>query len=220
VHRAPPAVRSVRRIFFAGLFTLLPAVITIYFVVWLVGVLESFFGEPVQWLLPEGWYRTGMGLVVAIAAAFGVGVLMRAYVFRHLFRAFEQLLVGIPLVRSIYTSLRDMVGLFAQKADPALQVVAIDVPGMGRLLGFVTRTEFADLPGNAVKEGEVAVYLPMAYNIGGYTVFLPRDRIEPVEMSREDAMKFILTAGVKARPEGLKGTPSSAESRSATPPPA
>ena len=44
------------------------------------------------------------------------------------------------------------------------------------------------------------MYLPMAYNIGGYTVFLPRGRIQPVAMSREDAMKFILTAGLKSKP--------------------
>jgi uncharacterized membrane protein len=113
-----------------------------------------------------------------------------------------------------------LLGLFAQREDPALRVVAVTLPGIGRLLGFVTRTEFGDLPEGVAKEGEVLVYLPMAYNIGGYTVFLPRERIQPVEMSREDAMKFILTAGLKARPEGLRATPSSAESRSATAPPA
>ena len=77
-----------------------------------------------------------------------------------------------------------------------LQVVAVTLPGNMRLLGFVTRTEFEDVPGLA-RPDEVAVYLPMSYQVGGFTVFMPRSAIAPVQMSREDAMKFILTAGLK-----------------------
>jgi uncharacterized membrane protein len=64
-------------------------------------------------------------------------------------------------------------------------------------MGFVTRREFGDMPAGVGREGEVAVYLPMSYQIGGYTVFLPREQAVPVLMSREEAMKFILTAGLK-----------------------
>jgi uncharacterized membrane protein len=69
-----------------------------------------------------------------------------------------------------------------------------------RAMGFVTRSEFDDLPAGVGRKGEIAVYLPMSYQIGGYTLFLPREQAEPVEMSREAAMKFILTAGLKAAP--------------------
>jgi uncharacterized membrane protein len=184
-------------VFATGLLTLAPVLATLYLIVWMFNFAERLFARPLQWLIP-GEYHVGMGIVAAIAIVFGVGVLMRAVVFRYLFRGIEKLMLGIPLVRSIYGAVRDFMGLFAQE-DAALQVVAVTFPGVeGRLLGFVTRTEFADLPEGVAKEGEVAVYLPMAYNIGGYTLFLPRERLQPVAMSREDAMKFIVTAGLKS----------------------
>jgi uncharacterized membrane protein len=78
-----------------------------------------------------------------------------------------------------------------------MQVVAVTLPGGMRLLGFLTRADFDDVPGVA-GEGEVAVYLPMSYQVGGFTVLLPRSAVTPVPMSREEAMKFILTAGLKS----------------------
>ena len=68
-----------------------------------------------------------------------------------------------------------------------------------KLLGFVTREDFSDLPAGLAGEGVVAVYLPMSYQIGGYTVMLPRSAIEPVNMSMQDAMKFAVTGGMKAK---------------------
>jgi uncharacterized membrane protein len=187
-------------VFATGLLTLVPVLATLYLIVWMFNVAERLFGRPLQWLIP-GEYHAGMGIAAAIVIVFGVGVLMRGIVFRYLFRGIEKVMLGIPLVRSIYGALRDLLGLFAQHEEPALQVVSVLLPSIeGRLLGFVTRTEFDDLPEGIAGKGDVAVYLPMAYNIGGYTVFLPRERIQPVAMSREDAMKFILTAGLKSKP--------------------
>jgi len=184
------------RIFVTGLLTVLPIVITIYFTLWVLGVLEKFFGKQVMFLIPDEWYRTGMGLLVAIVVVFLVGLLMSDIVFRRLIRWTEWLLLEIPLVRSVYSAMRDLLGLFARHKEPALQVVSVELGG-ARLLGFVTRSDFADLPAGIGKDGEVAVYLPMSYQIGGYTVMVPKTAITPVQMSREDAMKWILTAGLK-----------------------
>lgn len=205
VRRPPRAARRLGRIFFTGLLTVLPLVVTVYFIVWLAQVMERFFGKQAKLLLPneiyDEWYRPGMGIVLAIVLVLAVGVLMRAYVFRHFFRAFERLLLEIPLVRSVYAAMRDLLGLFAQHKDPALQVVMVTLPGtQWRLLGFVTRADCSDAPKGIACEDQVAVYFPMSYQVGGYTLFMPKEAIEPVDMSREDAMKFILTAGLKTTP--------------------
>ena len=133
---------------------------------------------------------------------FVVGVLMRAYIVRRLFRFTENLLLQLPLIKTIYAALRDFFGLFAGQDDQvALQVVTVTLPGTDmRLMGFVTRDHFSDLPEGVASEGEVAVYLPMSYQIGGYTLFMPRSQIKPVDMSREQAMRFVLTAGLRAKP--------------------
>jgi uncharacterized membrane protein len=198
--RAPRSApwRYVGRIFVTGLLTVLPIVVTIYFTVWMLTVMERFFGKQLMLLIPDEWYRTGMGLVVAIVVVFLVGLLMHAILFRRLFGWAERLLLEIPLVRSVYAALRDLLGLFAQHKEPSLQVVSLDLPGNLRVLGFVTRADFSDAPEGIASPDEVAVYLPMSYQIGGYTVLVPRSALTVVDMSREEAMKFILTAGLKS----------------------
>jgi uncharacterized membrane protein len=186
------------RIFLTGLLTVLPIVATIYVTVWVLAVLERFFGTQVMFLIPDEWYRTGMGLVVAIVFVFLVGLLMHGILFRRVFAHAEKVLLEIPLVRSVYAALRDLMGLFAESKEPSLQVVSLDLPGNLRVLGFVTRADFSDAPAGIARPDEVAVYLPMSYQIGGYTVFVPKSACKPVPMSREEAMKFILTAGLKS----------------------
>ena len=193
-------MKSIGRIFLTGVLTVLPVLATVYFTIWLVTTAERFVGKQLEWLMPDEYYRTGMGLALAIVVIFLIGLMMHALLFRRLFGLAERLLLEIPLVRSIYAALRDLFGLFAEHQEArALQVVSVELPGSGmRLLGFVTRRDFDDLPDGIGRQGEVAVYLPMSYQIGGYTVFLPRERATPVDMSREDAMKFVLTAGLKS----------------------
>jgi uncharacterized membrane protein len=197
VRKTSPGLRRFGRIFATGLLTLLPVIATLYFTLWVLGILERFFGKQVMLLMPDEWYRTGMGLVVAIAVIFATGLLMHGLLFRRLFGWAEWALLGVPFVRSVYAALRDLLGLFAHHKEPALQVVSLKLLGEHRLLGFVTRNDFDDLPSGIAGKDEIAVYLPMSYQIGGFTVFVPRSAVTPVEMSREDAMKFILTAGLK-----------------------
>jgi uncharacterized membrane protein len=191
------------RIFLTGLLTLIPAVATIYFMVWLIGAVDRIFGKPLRWLLPHETYVAGTGIVLAVAIVFGVGVLMHGVLFRQLFRKAEQVMLAMPLVRSIYGALKDLLGLFGQHKDSALQVVAVTFPGTSwKLLGFVTRQEFTDIAEGVGTPAEVAVYFPMSYQVGGYTLIVPRESVRPVAMSREDAMKFILTAGLKTATRG------------------
>ena len=186
------------RIFITGLLTLIPAVFTVYLMVWLVGAVDRLFGKPLRWLMPDETYLAGTGIVLALALVFGVGLLMHGVLFRQLFRRAEAALMAVPLVRSVYSSVRDLIALFGRDDAPAMQVVAVTLPGTSwRLLGFVTREEFSDLPEGVGAASEVAVYLPMSYQVGGYAVIVPREAVRPLEISREDAMKFILTAGLK-----------------------
>ena len=193
-------MKSVGRIFLTGMLTVLPVLATVYLVVWLVTGAERFVGKQLMWLIPDEYYRTGMGLVLALGVIFLVGLLMHALLFRQLFGWAERLVLEIPLVRSVYGALKDLFGLFAgHEEGQAMQVVSVTLPGTGmRALGFVSRSDFAGLPEGVGRDGEIAVYLPMSYQIGGYTLFMPREQAVPVALSREEAMKFILTAGLKS----------------------
>ena len=197
-------MKSLGRIFLTGVLTVLPVLATAYLLIWLFTTAESFLGKPLRWLIPDDYYRGGMGLLVGIVAIFVVGILMRAYIVRRVFEFSERILLEIPLIKTIYAALRDFFGMFAGENDgEALQVVTVTLPVSSmRLMGFVTRDEFSDLPEGIAEPGDVAVYLPMSYQIGGYTVFMPRTQLSPVQMSREQAMRFVLTAGLKSKPNG------------------
>ena len=94
-------------------------------------------------------------------------------------------MLSVPVVRSIYGAVKDMIGLLGDEKGPALQVVSLTLPGSDwRVIGFVTRSDFADLPAGVGGPAEVAVYLPMSFGIGGYTVIVPRGAITPIDMSR------------------------------------
>ena len=188
-HARPPervsAWRHIGRVFVTGLLTVLPIVATIYFTVWVLTVLERFFGKQVLFVIPDEWYHTGMGLALALVVVFLVGLLMHAILFRRLFGWAEKVLLEIPLVRSVYAALRDLLGLFAQHKEPSLQVVSLDLPGNVRVLGFVTRADFGDAPAGIARADEVAVYLPMSYQVGGYTVFVPKSASPAIEAPGE-----------------------------------
>jgi uncharacterized membrane protein len=118
----------------------------------------------------------------------------------------EQVIERIPVARSIYGSVRDFMQYVVvhtgAKKRTFNHVVAVTLGGtQARLLGLVTREDL-----NGVLKGvgdihkSVMVYLPMSYQLGGYTTIVPRSAIEPVEMSVEDAMRLTMTAGVSASP--------------------
>jgi len=199
-------MKSIGRIFLTGVFTILPILATIYLVVWLFAALERFLGKQLLLLLPDEYYRAGMGLLAALVLIFLIGLLMRAWLFRQLIKLGESLLLKIPLIKVVFRSLKDLFGLFSdEKSSEALQVVSVQLPGTDmRLLGFLTRTDFSDMPKGVGNEDEVAVYLPMSYQVGGYMVMIPRNRVTPVPMSREEAMRFVLTAGLKTEAKHIE----------------
>jgi uncharacterized membrane protein len=65
------------------------------------------------------------------------------------------------------------------------------------VMGFITREDFSNLPFG--EDGEVAVYLPLSYQVAGYTIFVPRSWCEPIDMPFEDSLRLILTAAMSRR---------------------
>jgi uncharacterized membrane protein len=191
------SLRRIARTFLSGLAVVLPIVITIAVLLWLVSAAEASLGAIARVVLPDGAYHRGFGLLLALGLVFATGVLMEAVYFRRLMSWLEEGLNRIPLVKTVYSAVRDLMSLFANTgARKFSKVVMVTFPGTeARLVGFVTIEDFAGLP-LAPGPGMVAVYLPMSYTIGGYTVFLPRDCLTPLDMTLEEAMRFVVTAGM------------------------
>ena len=188
------------KIMFQGLMAILPAVLTLYILYWLLWSAETVLGAVIKALLPEGWYIPGMGLLAGVAAIFFFGLALNAFLVRRLLDLSEGVLNRIPLIKTLYGSVKDFVGFFAAHKEKEFnQVVTVELEFGGvpmRLLGFVTRSDFRGLPEGIGSEGDIAVYLPLSYQIGGYTVIVPRSAVQPVDISTHRAMGFIVTGGM------------------------
>ena len=101
----------------------------------------------------------------------------------------------LPVVKSIYSSLKNFADYFSPQPKRAQQVVVLRMPGRElAMVGLVTRQDMEGLPAGTGGDDRVAVYLPMGYMIGGYTVFVPRSWTEPIDMTVEEAMRSSLIA--------------------------
>ena len=176
----------------------LPVALTIYLVYWLLLTLETMTGAALRAILPGDWYFQGLGLISGLILLMLIGLLVNAYVVRHLLRLGDTLLSRIPLVKSVHGAIQDVLRAFSiankQQAD---SVVMVTLGDNMRLLGFVTSREPSTRLRGAVDESVVGVYLPMSYQLGGYTVYLPASQLEPVDLSVEEAMRIAVTGGIQ-----------------------
>jgi uncharacterized membrane protein len=196
-------MKKMGKLFLQGLLAILPIALTLYACYWLGTTAESALGAVLGMALGT-YYRPGMGLVAGLILVLAVGVLLRLWFFRKVFAFTEALFARIPGVKSIYGSLRDLVGFFDSTKQKGFdKTVMIDL-GIGpvRLMGLVTREDFTGLPSGIGDPETVAVYLPMSYQLGGFTVMVPKRCIRPVDMKVDQTLQFLLTAGVSS--EGKK----------------
>jgi uncharacterized membrane protein len=186
----------ISRVFLRGLVVILPITLTVAVVAWLATAAEDYLGGLIRELLPAWKYWPGLGILLGVLIVFAAGVLVHDPITRWLLARADELLERIPIVKTIYLSIRDIAGYMSQDPKKGFrQVVAVRIQDM-RLIGFVTAEELPGLPAASAGEPMVGVYLPMSYGIGGYTVYLPKSQVEPLDMSLEDAMRLALIGGV------------------------
>ena len=191
------------KLFLKGLAVTIPVLLTLAIFWWMAAGAEELLGGVLIRILPEGWYVPGMGLVSAIALILLIGLLSHIIIFQKLFEWGENILSRLPLVKTIYSALKDFIGyLSTESGNQFSKVVMVQLPGQSyQVLGFVTREQFDDLPLKLSTEDPIAVYMPMSYQIGGYTLYLPRSAVTPLDMPFEQAMRLAVTGGVTHRNE-------------------
>jgi uncharacterized membrane protein len=198
-----------------GLAAILPIGVTIYMVIWLGTSVEAVLRDLITLVLPERHYRPGLGLLFGFVLLVGAGLIVNAYVVRWFLSQWEQFLERIPVVKTVYGALRDLMKFLpAAGKRRDLQRVVLATFGEARVIGFVTRESVPELPHEPGVEGMVAVYFPMSYQIGGYTLYMPRDRLRALDISVEEGMRLVLTGGIS----GEKGVTSPLPPRSGSDP--
>lgn len=202
-----PSWRKLSRTFFTGLLAVLPIMVTLAVVMWLISAADTFFGGFVRVFMPNASSWPGMGLLVSLVVIFVIGLLMQAVFFREFVKWTEEQLERVPLIKTVYSAVRDLTGFFSKKDQTRFgQVVMVSLPNLPfRLLGFIT-VENLSAFGLAQDSDTVAVYMPMSYQIGGYTALISRQHLVEVDMSFEDAMRFLITAGMSRSGDAPAGS--------------
>ena len=188
-------LKYISRTLLTGFITLLPLVLTIYLLYWLGTTSEAMMGKVFRNILPEGSYFPGLGMLFGLVVVFLVGLMMKAYLVRKLFKLAEKLLYRLPLIKSIYRAFRDFFDFFSPNEEDMGQAVAVTINGM-ELVGFITQEKPDKLPVAFRDKETILVYLPMSYMVGGYSILVPKEKVRILEMSRDEAMRFVLTAGI------------------------
>ena len=183
--------------FIKGSMVLLPLLVTVWLVWSVLTSLNDLGVRALQLLHPDLVLFPGMGVVVMLVTLLAVGLAFQLNPINWVYQYVEDAFLRLPLVKTLYGAVKDFAAMFDSDKPKAQQVVLVEMPGIGQLVGFVTADHVPEqVSESAHADNLLPVYLPMSYMVGGYTLFLPKDRLTYVDWSVEDAMRFAVTAGI------------------------
>jgi uncharacterized membrane protein len=197
-----------------GLVAILPLGLTVYVVYWLAVTAEQLFSGVIKAFVPEPYYWPGLGLLAGFVLMYFVGLAVNAYVVHRALRLSDKLFARIPVVKTIYLAIRDFTRFFPSSGQGSdLRRVVLVQFGPGKVIGFVTAESDGMLRREQQDADTIAVYLPMSYMVGGYTLFVPRELVEPTALSVEEGMRIALMGGVRSSPGAADTAPRAAATR-------
>jgi uncharacterized membrane protein len=196
-----------------GALVTIPVIVTTWVIWGLVKWIDGLGKKALEPILLDHLLFPGSGLLIMVVLLLLVGLLFQFSFIHWIFRRVENSMLRFPLVKTVYSAVKDLAGMFDNSQQKGQQVVLVDMQqsGLGYLVGMVTNDQLpkAFEPVNKISAGAekalVAVYLPMSYMVGGYTLFIKRELVKPIDMSFEEAMRFAMTAGVSKKPEQASG---------------
>ena len=189
-----------RRYFLAGLLVFLPVVITLWFLGWVIGLLDGvidFLPDPLN---PRNYLPfaiPGLGAAITIGIILFLGVLTRGVATRRFLAAWHNIFVRIPVFRGIYTAVQKLVQTFFGQSYAERQVVMIEFPRAGvYTVGFAMVRALPDL--ERKKDVQlVNVFVPTTPNpTSGFFLLVPSKEVTLLNMTMEDAFKLITSGGL------------------------
>ena len=182
-----------RRSFIAGFFVTVPLFISVAAMLWLFRVVDGLVGPLYLKIL--GRDVPGLGILTTAVAIVLVGAIATNVVGKRLLQRAEWLLLHMPLFRSIYAPVKQLVVAFSPDNEYGFKrVVLVEDSSRGYLLGFLTR-EFTVDRGQG-PENLIAVYVPTNHLYLGDILICPRDRVSYPDITVEQGIRIFLTGGM------------------------
>lgn len=180
-------MKKIANYFLKGLLVFVPVALTIFAFVWVFTQLDSLFGNLFRIKVP------GLGLVITLVGITVIGFLASNFVGRKFFELIDKLFTRVPLVKLLYSSLKDFIEAFAGEKKSFNKPVLVElVPGGPKAVGFITRKSLEVLGLN----NYVAVYFPQSYNFAGSLLIFESTMVTPLDVDSSRVMAFIVSGGV------------------------
>lgn len=179
--------------FLQGLLFIAPLALTLYILVVSFNVIDGILTSIIVRIF--GFNIPGLGILVIFLAITFIGFIGSSIVFKPMLQYFDRLISQAPLVKVIYTSIKDFMSAFVGKEKRFTEPVLVKVSRDANLekMGFITQKDLSNL---GIDGGKVAVYLPHSYNFSGNLFIVPVENITPLNVPPAEVMKFIVTAGI------------------------
>lgn len=187
-----------------GTLVLLPFLLSFYFVYWFADLFDRTFSGM---LVPFGSNKElpfGIGIAVGLVLIYAVGKLSQFFIADRFKEWLERLIKNVPIMGSIFASICDITN-YLKDSDVAQQgravIVTFNNPNF-KIAGFLTRSDLKSLPTKDCLDDLVAVYIPLAYMVGGgFTVFVHKNQVQDLDMPFDKAMQANLSAWILKGPE-------------------
>lgn len=185
--------------FFKGILILVPIVLTIYIVVIVFQLTDSILG---RYFVALGINIPGLGLLTTIVLIILVGFLGTQVASGRFFNYIDGLFGKLPLIKIIYNTIKDIMNALLGRKSSFAKVVMIDLPGGNdiKILGFITKE---DLEIFGLKD-HIAVYILQSMQWAGFTLLVPRSQVQELDVKPDEALKFIVSAGISGNRNSLK----------------
>jgi uncharacterized membrane protein len=183
-----------RRRFVAGFFVTVPLALSLAALIWIFGIADALTSPVVERLF--GRRLPGLGIAATAAAILVVGFFAANVLGRRLLQRAEYYLLLVPLFRSIYAPVKQLVWAFNPQNDSGFKrVVLVEEPQRGMVLGFLTR-ELTVSSDDGTAEPWVAVYVPTNHLYLGDVLLYRRERVRYPDLTVEEGVRIFLTGGM------------------------
>lgn len=168
--------------FLQGILYLVPIAATIYVVVTAVIFVDGII--PLE--IP------GLGLLIILVVVTASGYFGGSLLAKNIFN-FNKILEKVPLLKIVYTSVKDLLSAFVGKKKRFTEPVLVKMEGEVERIGFVTQKDLTHI---GIAADKIGVYIPFSYAVTGNLIIVPKQNITPINGSSADIMKFIISGGV------------------------
>lgn len=174
--------------FIKGLLIFIPMALTVFLLFWVLNSVDSIIRNILPRKIP------GLGLMMMIVLITVIGFIASNFLGRKFFALIERVFRGLPLVKLLYSAVKDMIEAFAgEKKSFDKPVLATIADGSKtKIVGFITKESLEHFG----LTDYVSVYVPQSYNFAGNVLLFPKEAITPLDIESSQAMAFIVSGGV------------------------